>query len=160
MPQLDPTWYASQLFWLLITFSFLYYVVRHSLLPQIAEVMETRSQRMASELDRAKELKLEADGAEKAYKEALAHARQSANSSMDKVSSRISRMRVERHEQLDEKLAQQLAEAESRIASMRAEVIEQMREAAQGLAVDIVTRMTGGTPTQSTVDKAMKAAGE
>ena len=44
MPQLDPTWFASQLFWLAITFVTLYVVLSRFVLPPLLEIIARRAQ--------------------------------------------------------------------------------------------------------------------
>ena len=42
MPQLDPEFWFSQIFWLVITFGILYLVLSKLILPKISENLETR----------------------------------------------------------------------------------------------------------------------
>ena len=42
MPQLDPTFFPTQLFWLFVVFTLLFLVVWKVALPRIADVRETR----------------------------------------------------------------------------------------------------------------------
>jgi F-type H+-transporting ATPase subunit b len=60
LPQLDIETYASQIFWLIVTFIVLYFLVAKIAMPRIAEVLEGRQERIEDDLDKAETLKKEA----------------------------------------------------------------------------------------------------
>lgn len=60
MPQFDPTYFASQVFWLIVTFGILYLLMAKIALPRIGDILEVRQDRIAADLDRAEQLKREA----------------------------------------------------------------------------------------------------
>lgn len=49
MPQLDTYMYFSQVFWLLVIYSFFYILVLQNILPEVARVLKLRRKRMSSE---------------------------------------------------------------------------------------------------------------
>ena len=78
LPQLDPTWWPSQLFWLVVTFGVLYWLMAGKFLPAIGAAIEERRDRIADDLDQAAEFRKQAEDAEKAYEQALADAKAKA----------------------------------------------------------------------------------
>ena len=58
MPQLDqiPEFFASQLFWLIITFGLIYLVIGRGMLPKISATVEARDDRISDDLAAAKAL--------------------------------------------------------------------------------------------------------
>ena len=78
MPQLDPTWFASQVFWLVLTFAALYFVVSRMALPQLQDIVARRKQTVASDLERAQNLQAQAEKARQDYERTLADARSRA----------------------------------------------------------------------------------
>ena len=60
MPQLNPEFFVSQLFWLVVTFSFLFIFLWRISLPRIGNVLEKRDRKISDDLTTAKELQLEA----------------------------------------------------------------------------------------------------
>src|SRR3546814_19289788 len=60
MPQLDPAFWPTQLFWLAITFIALYLVIWRIALPRIADVLEARQRKLDDDLKKAAALKDEA----------------------------------------------------------------------------------------------------
>tara|TARA_B100000579_G_scaffold367589_1_gene328046 strand:+ start:217 stop:708 length:492 start_codon:yes stop_codon:yes gene_type:complete len=61
MPQLNPEFFVSQLFWLALTFSFLFIFLWRISLPRIGNVLEKRERKISEDLAAAKELQIEAE---------------------------------------------------------------------------------------------------
>ena len=62
-PPFDASTYPSQLFWLALTFGFLFWFMSKIIVPRIGGILEMRQDRIAQDLDKAHELKSEADEA-------------------------------------------------------------------------------------------------
>lgn len=60
LPQLDPTWYASQSFWMLITFCAMFLVVWRFVMPAMRATVDTRRSRIENDIKKTEELKTEA----------------------------------------------------------------------------------------------------
>ena len=54
MPQLNPEFFLSQLFWLIITFSFLFIFLWKFSLPRISKVLEKRESKINDDIESAK----------------------------------------------------------------------------------------------------------
>ncbi len=61
MPQLDPEFFVSQLFWLVVTFSFLFLFLWRVSLPRIGSVLEKRENKINNDIKMAKQLQIEAE---------------------------------------------------------------------------------------------------
>ena len=61
MPQLDPEFFVSQLFWLVVTFSFLLLFLWKVSLPRIGSVLEKRENKINNDIKTAKQLQIEAE---------------------------------------------------------------------------------------------------
>ena len=60
MPQLNPEFFVSQLFWLAVFFTFLFVFLWRVSLPRIATVLEKRQNKIDENLSSAKELQEQA----------------------------------------------------------------------------------------------------
>ena len=107
-PQMDTTYFPSQLLWLAITFGLFYWVLQKAILPRIGAIIENRRDRIALDLDAAGKMKTDADEAMAAYQQELTAARERshliATAARDtaKVDAEAERARIEAS--LDEKL--------------------------------------------------------
>ena len=61
MPQLNPEFFVSQLFWLVVTFSFLFLFLWKVSLPRIGSVLEKRENKINYDIETAKQLQIEAE---------------------------------------------------------------------------------------------------
>jgi F-type H+-transporting ATPase subunit b len=61
VPQLDPEFFVSQLFWLVVTFSFLLLFLWRVSLPRIGSVLEKRENKINNDIETAKQLQIEAE---------------------------------------------------------------------------------------------------
>ena len=57
MPQLDTATFASQLFWLLLSFVVLFWVMWKIVIPRIADVLQDRQERIDDDLEKAEKLR-------------------------------------------------------------------------------------------------------
>jgi len=75
MPQLNPEFFVSQLFWLVVTFSFLFIFLWRISLPRIGNVLEKRERKISEDLTAAKELQIEAEKIQETIENQLKQAR-------------------------------------------------------------------------------------
>jgi len=61
MPQLNPEFWASQIFWLILIFSGLYIVIWKIFLPKITDSIENRKSRIVTDLNETQKLKESAE---------------------------------------------------------------------------------------------------
>ena len=66
MPQLNPEFWASQIFWLILIFSGLYIVIWKIFLPKVTDSIENRKSRIINDLNETQKLK---ENAEKKLRE-------------------------------------------------------------------------------------------
>ncbi|MFA7428865.1 MAG: F0F1 ATP synthase subunit B' [Rhodospirillaceae bacterium] len=155
MPQFDPASFASQLFWLAVTFVVLYIVVSRFAIPRIGEVLEQRQKMVDDDLDRAQQFKAETDEAIKTYEKALAGARAQAHDMLRQATDEISKASEARNREVGAKLAAQIKEGEARIGRARDEAMASVKDIAAGVAAATAERLVGITPDKSAVDAAV-----
>lgn len=148
MPQLDFATYPSQLFWLVITFSALYYVMARHIVPRIHTVLENRQQRIEYDLDRAASLKVEAEDARTNYETALAEARGQAQTMLAEVAEAIRITSDDKHKELETILVEKIAESEQLINEARDKANKDLEPTAADVAISLTEKLLG-----SKVDK-------
>lgn len=157
-PPFNAETFAPQLFWLVLTFGVLYLVMSRIALPKIGEVIEERQERIQRDLDAAERLKDETDQAIASYEQALGDARANASAiaseTRDKVNAEIDTERT----RVEDELAGQLAEAETRIAATRADALSNVDEIATDVAGTVVSQLIGQDVSADEIRKALGAA--
>ena len=89
MPQLNPEFFVSQLFWLIVTFSFLLVFLWRISLPRIGNVLEKRERKISEDLTAAKELQVEAEKIQDTIDSQLKQARTDASDMIKSSSLKI-----------------------------------------------------------------------
>ncbi|WP_306119655.1 MULTISPECIES: F0F1 ATP synthase subunit B [unclassified Roseitalea] len=156
-PPFDSSTYASQLFWLAITFGLFYWVMSKVLAPRIADILETRQDRIAQDLDMARQLQDEADAAHAAYEQELAQARATAGEIGQKARDKAKADAEAERQKVEAELGRKLADAESRIAEIRDRALGEVDTIAADTTGEIVERLVGSKVTKAELTKAIGA---
>lgn len=158
MPQLDPTWFSTQLFWLAITFIILYFVIWRSAVPRIAEIKSTRSQKIESDLEKAEGLRAKAAEVQEAYEQALAKAAEEARAVHREAAREIAERNEQQHAKLNEQLMKRAAEANAEIAKTKDAAVAEMRDASVDVVRSVAKRLVGAEVDAAAAKKALEAA--
>lgn len=75
MPQLNTEYWASQIFWLILIFSFLYLAISKTFIPKIRNNLENRENKIKNDLNEAKNLKETAEKKQLEYEKAIEEAK-------------------------------------------------------------------------------------
>jgi F-type H+-transporting ATPase subunit b len=157
-PPFDASTFPSQIVWLAITFGALYYFMSRRFLPKVGQVLETRRERIAKDLDEATALQQKADAAAAAHEKALADARAKAQSLAQATRDQLAAEADARRHALEQELAAKLTAAEAQIATTRAQAMENVSAIAQDATGAIVERLIGRSVDPNVIANAVAAA--
>src|SRR6266481_6468780 len=143
MPQLDVSTFPSQIFWLAVFFVVLYLLMSRVALPKIEKIVEERRNRVDSDLDKAGQMKSEAEAVIAAYEKALLDARHQAQLTMKETSDRMSAIAAERQRQASAVIAERTAVAEQRIAAAKSSAMANLRAVAVEVARAAAAKLVG-----------------
>ncbi|AMW34592.1 F0F1 ATP synthase subunit B' [Haematospirillum jordaniae] len=143
MPQFEPSTFASQLFWLAVTFTLLYVLVSRYAIPRLGEIMEQRQRTVEDDLDRAKLLKAETETSIRAYEKALTDARSKAQDLLRQAQEEVTRQAEIRNREVSVRLAAQIRDGEDRIAKARDAALVSVRDLASVVASDAAAKLSG-----------------
>jgi F-type H+-transporting ATPase subunit b len=148
MPQLDISTFPSQLFWLAVTFVVLYILMSRIGLPRLTAAIEARQQQREGDLARATRLKSEAEAANVAFQRTMADARAQAQAAIKETTDQLAAEAAERQRTLAAALAQQIDDAERRIAETKQQALAEVRGIAVDVGRSVVEKLTGSEPDQ------------
>ncbi|MEO1142636.1 MAG: F0F1 ATP synthase subunit B [Pseudomonadota bacterium] len=157
-PPFDPTYFASQLLWLTVTFGIFYMIMNRVIIPRVAGILEGRHDRISRDLDETQRLKAEADAAQAAYEHELAEAKKNAHSIALEATEKAKAEAAAAREKVEEELSAKLAEAEAQIAEIKTKAMGEVGTIAADTTTAIVKELIGGTVTKADVTKAVTAA--
>lgn len=143
MPQLEVSTFVSQIFWLIVCFSALYYLLSRKALPRVAEILETRADRIRADLDEAQRFRKDAEDAMSSYEAVMSEAQSKAQAEIASTQAKLQEEAAKEQTKLETKLAKQIADAEERIANAKAEALKELDEAALATAQAATERLSG-----------------
>jgi F-type H+-transporting ATPase subunit b len=158
MPQLDYHDFAPQLVWLAIAFVALYFVMSRLAVPRIADTLAKRQAKIQGDLDAAEKANEETRALVAAYEKRLADAREDAR--------RVTRERGEadnaaaavHFNELHDRLAKQIDEAEKRIAAQRDDVMAGLEHMARDIGQEVYAKLAGQPADQGALAGKVTAA--
>ncbi|MCU0909617.1 MAG: F0F1 ATP synthase subunit B' [Rhodobacteraceae bacterium] len=156
MPQLDPSTFANQIFWLALTLIAIYLILSRVALPRIASVLADRRGSIVNDLAAAEEFKLKAKDAEAAYEKALAEARAEAGRIADATRAAIQADLDKAIAKADAEIAARTAESEKALAAINAGAADAVRSVAEDAAAAVVAAL-GLSADKAAVDAAVAA---
>jgi F-type H+-transporting ATPase subunit b len=155
MPQLEQiTTFASQLFWLGVSFGLLYVLMSRLALPSVMRLIQTRQDTIASDLEKAKVLAEESSAVEAAYLASLA---QSRNKSRQVVFEAQERAKADAEAKLasaKQSVQQQLSQAEEEVRALTSKALAELQQAGSELS-RLVAEKIGGVSVRDGASEAL-----
>lgn len=156
MPQLNPDWFANQIFWLVVTLVVIYLILTRIALPRIAAVLADRANAITNDLEQAERLKQKAVEAEDAYNKALAEARAEAGRIVAEARAEIQVDLDAAIAKADAEIAAKTVESEKAIAEIRAGALKSIEAVATDTASAVIQAIMPGTGDDKSVAAAVK----
>lgn len=141
MPQFDPTWYASQIFWVLVTFNILFFAVSRFVAPKIAATLDARQNKIDGDLKAAEHFKTEAEHALAEYQKSLKDAQLKAAENFAKAQEQIMQQVKSKEADFDGRLKEKIAQNEADLAAEKKQALAGMKNLARALTEDIVRQL-------------------
>jgi F-type H+-transporting ATPase subunit b len=157
-PPFQKEHFASQLFWLAVSFVALYLIISKLAIPRIGGIFAARTGRVSDDVAEAKRLKNESDAAIANYEKALADARARAQILANETREKYAAEAAAARKALDATLDARIAEAETIIATRRTAAMANVEGIAVEAASAIVERLIGKIPAGPDVANAVTEA--
>ncbi|KLI63650.1 ATPase [Aurantiacibacter marinus] len=155
--QIAEIW-SSQLFWLLITFGFVFFVIGKGMLPRVMDTVGMRDAQIASDLAAAQSARDAADQAEEAWRMRENANREAAQDLVGKAKAKAQKSTETKLAKVQAVIDTQLEEAEARINASRAEAAAEIETVAAEAAQDIAARLANVSVTKTAAKSAVKEA--
>lgn len=150
--------YASQIFWLLLIFGFIFFVIGRGMVPKVMETVSIRDKQIADDLAAAEKARHAADAEEEAWRRRENDNRANAQAIVAEAKAEAAKATEARLGQANAQLDRQLSEAEARISTARQGALGEIETVAAEAANDIVLRLAGISVDEATARAAVKEA--
>lgn len=155
--QLSET-FASQIFWMLVFFGFVFFVIGRGMVPKVMQTVEARDSQIASDLAAAEAARKSADAEEEAWRAQAAHQRAEAQALIAKAKAEAAKAAEARLATAGGVIDARVADADARIAAARNNALGEIETVAAEAASSIVARIAGIDIDQQAATAAVKEA--
>ena len=154
-PPFDTTTFPSQLFWLVVTFAFLFTVLWRVAGPRINGAITNRRGVINAAIAEASQARGDAEAAQAGYETALAGARARADALAGATRQTLNAEIAKAKAAADAEVHDAMAAADARIAATRIAATAHVKAAARDAAIAIVERLTGDKVSAEDASKAI-----
>jgi F-type H+-transporting ATPase subunit b len=141
MPQLNPEFWASQIFWLILIFSGLYFIIYKIFLPKIIYSIENRKSRVVNDLNEAQKLKENAEIKLEEYNEIIEDSKKEAKKIIDDNKRKLDRDIEIKKQKFNEEVERELILTEKEIAALRKSSISDISEIASEISIEVINQI-------------------
>lgn len=150
--------YASQIFWMLLTFGAVYFFIGRGMVPKVQATADARDAKITGDLDAAKAAFARADEAEADYRARDAESRAVAQATLAQAKAEAAKASESKLAAADAEIAGLVGAAEARIQAATNAAMAEIETVAADAARDMVARISGVSASEEAARNAVKAA--
>ena len=151
MPQLNPEFWISQIFWLVLTFGILYLVLSKAILPKISKNLETRKSEILENIETADKQKQESENKIKEYEKIILDSKIKAknyfNDARKKVLEDINKKKVALEKDIDK----EINAAEEEINDLKKDSDDKISKIAVSTSSELIKELIGDEVNSSSI---------
>jgi F-type H+-transporting ATPase subunit b len=151
MPQLNPEFWISQIFWLTITFGTLYVVLSKLILPKISTNLEIRKSQILENIEAAEKQREESEIRIAEYERTVQNSKNEAKNYFKKSREKLLKDINLKKETLDKELNAEIEKAESEIQELRNRAPEKINKIAVETSADLLQQLIGAEINSSSI---------
>ena len=151
MPQLNPEFWISQIFWLTLTFGILYVVLSKLILPKISENLELRKSQIQENIEAADKQRQSSDAKLKEYDEIISKSKLDANNIFKQARENVLKEIDSKKKILDEQIEAELEKAEQEINNLKKGSSEKINKIAIETTSELLVKLIGTEVNNSSI---------
>ena len=141
MPQLNPEFWASQIFWLILIFSSLYLIIWKIFLPRITYSIENRKSRVVNDLDEAQKLKENAEKKLNEYNKIIEESKKEAKKIIEDSKKKLDRDIENKKQKFNDEIEKELVAAEKEIKDLKKSSILKISSIAAETSAEVIKQI-------------------
>jgi F-type H+-transporting ATPase subunit b len=151
MPQLNPEFWISQIFWLTITFGILYVVLSKLILPKISANLEIRKLQILDNIEAAEKQREESELKIAEYEKAVQNSKTDAKNYLKQAKEKLLKDINLKKNALDRELNLEIQKAESEIQELKDRAPEKINKIAVETSKDLLQQLIGAEVNSSSI---------
>ena len=143
MPQLNPEFWISQIFWLILTFGILFIVLSKLILPKISESLEKRKSQILENISSAEKQREESENKIKEYEKIILDAKNEAKNYFNSARQKVLQEINKKKETLENEINEEIKTAENEIKNLKDSSLEKIQKISITTSEDLIKQLIG-----------------
>ena len=156
MPQLDPTYWASQGFWLILIFTILYISISKFYLPKIKNNLDNRENKIKEDLENANKFKEQSEAKLKEYEIILENAKKEVSKIHFESKNILDKEIQSKKDMIEKDIEKELAKAQKDITELKRNSISSIQKISENIAANIIENISGEKLNESSIKAAVE----
>ncbi len=151
MPQLDPTYWLSQAFWLILVFSVLYISISKFYLPKIKDNLDNRENKIKEDLENANKFKEQSEAKVKEYKIILENAKKEVHKIHFESKNLLDKDIQSKKEKMEKEIEKEILIAQKEILELKKNSISSIQSISKNIVSNIIENISGDKLNESSI---------
>ena len=141
MPRLNPEFWFSQTFWLVLVFAILYLIIWKRILPKITDNLENRKKTISSDLEEAQNLKKLAEERYEEYKKLINDAKNEAGKIISENKLKLDQDLNNKKIQIQKEIDREINEVEKEIKNFKQKSLESISKISKEISSEVIKKV-------------------
>jgi F-type H+-transporting ATPase subunit b len=151
MPQLNPEFWISQIFWLTLTFGILYLVLSKFILPKISDNLESRKSKILENIEAAEKQRKSSEAKLKEYEEIVTKSKLEAKNIFNQAREKALKDISSKKEVIDMQIDDEISKAEQEIKVLQNGASDKINKIAIETSSDLIQKLIGAEVNSSSI---------
>jgi len=151
MPQLDPKYWASQAFWLILVFTILYMSIAKFYLPKIKNNLDNRENKIKDDLEDANKFKELSESKLKEYEKILEDAKKEVMKIHMDSKNTLDKDIQTKKETIEKEIEKEIIKAQKEISDLKKNSITDIQKISEKVASNIIESISGDKLNESSI---------
>ena len=151
MPQLNPEFWISQIFWLTLTFGILYIILSKLILPKISDNLESRKSQILENVEAAEKQRQNSEEKLKEYEKIVSKSKMEAKSIFNQAREKALKDISAKKEVLDKQIDNEVGKAEQEIKVLQSGAAEKINKIAIETSSELIQKLIGAEVNNSSI---------
>ena len=156
MPQLDPTYWASQAFWLILIFTILYISIAKFYLPKIKNNLDDRENKIKEDLDAANKFKEISELKLKEYEKILENSKKEVIKILLESKSKLDKDIQTKKSNMEKEIENEISKAQEEITELKKNSISDIQNISKDIASNIIENISGDKLNECSIKAAVE----
>ena len=151
MPQLNPEFWISQIFWLTLTFGILYIILSKFILPKISDNLESRKSQILENIEAAERQRENSEEKLKEYEEIISKSKLEAKNIFNQAREKVLKDIGSKKEVLDKQIDDEIGKVEQEIKELQNGAAEKINKIAIDTSSELIQKLIGAEVNNSSI---------